>query len=80
MKAWPFYIAAFIVITLAGVNNQLIKRVENEVLSVQRKQDRDEKLMTDALYQAVTRWDKLQEDNPELKVPKMPRPTATPEP
>lgn len=74
-----FWMAAFILILIATVNLTLNKRIQDEVLLIAKKQDRDEQVMEQALFQAVTRWERLQDLNPSLNVPKVVIPTPTPD-
>jgi hypothetical protein len=83
-----FWLAALVIIVIALTNLQLNKRIQEQVQIIATKQDQDERIMLSALYQAVNRWERLQELNPDLKVPKAnlppelsppPQPSATPE-
>jgi hypothetical protein len=84
-----FFLAALVIIVIALTNLQLNKRIQMQVQIIAVKQDKDEEVMLQALYQGIGRWERLQELNPELKVPKAnlppalsppPAPSATPTP
>jgi hypothetical protein len=85
-----FWAAAVVIIVIALTNLTLNRRIQEQVQIIAAKQDKDEDIMLQALYHAISRWEQLQELNPELKVPKanlpgellpqlLPTPSPTPE-
>lgn len=72
-------IAEFLVLLWLAIDIHATKRtiIENRAIIIELT-GKNEKLILDFMSRTVDRWDKLQNDNPEIKVPRIIEPLEKP--